>query len=152
MPHIVIEYSANVADLINIDALVAAVHEAALDDGLPALNALRTRAVAREHYRIADGDPAYGFVAVKARIAPGRSDEAMQCFLRCLIDTVDQVLAPRQRGLPVALSAEIQLLDPDLRINRNYVRAQPGEPEAIGAVVTEVMSRLGRALLVDEQG
>ena len=70
MPHIIIEYSANLAELTDIDALVATVHAAALDDGLPALDALRTRAVAREHYRIADGDPAYGFVAVTARIGP----------------------------------------------------------------------------------
>ena len=54
---------ANLAELTDIDALVAAVHQAALDDGLPALDALRTRAAPREHYRIADGDPAYGFVA-----------------------------------------------------------------------------------------
>ena len=33
MPHIIIEHSANVAEVIDIDALVATVHAAALDDG-----------------------------------------------------------------------------------------------------------------------
>ena len=148
MPHIIIEHSSNVADLTDIDALVAAVHEAALDDGLPTLDALRTRAAPRDHYRIADDDPAYGFVAITARIAPGRSDEAMQSFLRCLINTVDEVLEPRRRNLPVALSAEIQLIDTDLRINRNYI-AQ-GEPELIGAVASKVVSRLERVMLADD--
>ncbi len=122
MPHIIIEHSANVADLTDMDALVAAVHQAALDDGLPALDALRTRAVSRQHYRIADGDPAYGFVYLTARIGPGRESESIQRFLNRLIDTVDEMLAPIQPDHPVAISAEVQLIDPTMRINRNHIR------------------------------
>ena len=122
MPHIIIEHSANLAELTDMDALVAAVHQAALDDGLPALDALRTRAAARGHYRIADGDPAYGFVAVTARIGPGREPEEIERFLTRLIDTVDGVLAPLLPANPVALSAEVQMIDPALRVNRNHVR------------------------------
>ena len=122
MPHIIIEHSANVADLTDMAALVAEVHRAALDDGLPALDALRTRAAPRHHYRIADGDPAYGFVYVTARIGPGRDSETIQRFLNRLIDTVDEVLAPLQAEHPVAISAEVQLIDPAMRINRNHIR------------------------------
>ena len=131
MPHIIIEYSANLAELTDIGALVAAVHRAALDDGLPALDALRTRAAPREHYRIADGDPAYGFVAVTARIGPGRDPRAVTRFLTRLIDTADQALAPLLPDHPVALSAEIQMIDPDLRINRNHIRARLTQPDRI---------------------
>ena len=122
MPHIIIEHSANLADLTDIDALVDAVHLAALDDGLPALAGLRTRTAPRDHYRIADGDPAYGFVCVTARIAPGREPEAVQRFLTRLIDTVEGVLEPLQPEHPVAVSAEIHLIDTTMRINRNHVR------------------------------
>ena len=122
MPHIIIEHSANVADLTDMDALVDAVHQAALDDGLPALDALRTRAAPRNHYRIADGDPAYGFVYLTARIGPGREPETVQRFLNRLIDTVDEVLAPLQLDHPVAISAEVQLIDPSMRVNRNHIR------------------------------
>ena len=122
MPHIIIEHSANVAGLTDIDALVAAVHQAALDDGLPALDALRTRAAPRDHYRIADGDPAYGFVYLTARIGPGREPETIQRFLNRLVDTVDEVLAPLRPDHPVAISAEVQLIDPTMRINRNHIR------------------------------
>ena len=124
MPHIIIEHSANLDALTDMDALVAAVHQAALDDGLPALDALRTRTAPRDHYRIADGDPAYGFVYVTARIGPGREPEAVQRFLNRLIDTVDEVLAPIQPDHPVAISAEVQLIDPTLRINRNHIRTR----------------------------
>ena len=122
MPHIIIEHSANLAGLTDIDALVAAVHQAALDDGLPALDALRTRAAPRDHYRIADGDPAYGFVYLTARIGPGREPETIQRFLNRLVDTVDEVLAPLRPDHPVAISAEVQLIDPTMRINRNHIR------------------------------
>ncbi len=122
MPHIIIEHSANVADLTDIDALVLAVHEAALDDGIPSLDALRTRSVPRRHYRIADGNPAFGFVCLTARIGPGREPETVQRFLNRLIDTVDEVLAPLQADHPVAISAEVQLIDPAMRINRNHIR------------------------------
>ena len=122
MPHVTIEYSANVGELANIDALVAAVHTAALADGLPALDALRTRAVARHHYRIADGDASLGFVAITARVGPGRSAGTLRRFLRTLIDAADTHIARLLPEHPVALSAEIRLIDPDLRINRNYVR------------------------------
>ena len=126
MPHIIIEHSANLAELTDIGELVEAVHAAALDDGLPALDALRTRAVSRQHYRIADGDPAYGFVYLTARIGPGREPETIQRFLNRLIDTVDEVLAPLQSDHPVALSAEVQLIEPTMRINRNHIRAHLG--------------------------
>ena len=122
MPHIIIEHSANLAELTDMDALVAAVHRAALDDGLPALDALRTRAAPRDHYRIADGDPAYGFVYVTARIGPGREPEVIERFLTRLMDTVDGALAPLQTEHPVAISAEVQLIDPAMRINRNHIR------------------------------
>ncbi len=151
MPHIIIEHSANLAELIDIDALVSAVHETALDDGLPALDALRTRAAPRDHYRIADGDPAYGFVAITVRIVPGRRYEDMEAFLACLVETVDEVLAPLQSRNPVAISAEIQLIDPDLRINRNHVRAHlAGEPELVGPAGVEVLAGLDRTERPDE--
>ena len=130
MPHIIIEHSANLAELTDIDALVAAVHRTALDDGLPALDALRTRAESRDHYRIADGDPAYGFVYVTARIGPGREPEAIQRFLTRLIDTVDEMLAPLQTHHPVAVSAEVQLIDPTMRINRNHIRTHLAQPDS----------------------
>ena len=128
MPHITIEYSANLGDSHDIDALVDAVHLAALEDGLPALDALRTRAVARHHYRIADGDPTHGFVSIIARIGPGRSAADKHRFMTCLIDTADaQLIGHQNAGSPahaIAFSAEVQEIDAEFRINRNHVRTK----------------------------
>ena len=124
MPHITIEHSANIAELVDVDALVATVHAAALRDGLPALEGLRTRAVARDRYLIADADPSYGFVALTARVGPGRSEAEIERFLKNLADAVDEALVPLWPQHPVALSVEVQLIDPRLRINRNRVRSR----------------------------
>ena len=71
MPHIVVEYSANLDKDLDIRNLVDRVHEAVLASGVFELGAVRTRAERRDVYRVADGDPNNGFVHVDIRIAPG---------------------------------------------------------------------------------
>lgn len=122
MPHVVIEHSGNVAEVCDVQALVDSVHTAALAHPLTPPEALRTRAAGRRHYRIAGGDPRYAFVAVTARIGPGRDDRTKLSFATLLIDTVDAFLETEASDLIVALSCEIQEIDPRHRINRNYIR------------------------------
>lgn len=117
MPHITIEYSDNLR--ADIDALVDAVHGAALADGLASADALRTRAAVRTSFRVATGHPDFAFVAIMARIGPGRSLEARARFLTALLDAAEHQVGV---GQPVAWSAEVQEIDPESRINRNRVR------------------------------
>lgn len=122
MPHITIEHSENLADHHDIDALVDAVHTAALDHGLPELAALRTRAVSRRLYRIASGEPLFGFVAITCRIAPGRDAAAKHSFLEQVLDAAEAQLESEGGPLHIAWSIEITEVDPEFRINRNRVR------------------------------
>lgn len=128
MPHVVVEYSANLAEVCDIQTLVDAVHEAALTHPLPSLDALRTRAAERRHFRIADGDPQYAFVAVTARIGPGRDEQTKHSFATLLIETVDAFVHAEASDLIVALSCEVQEIDHPHRINRNHIR-QHRHPE-----------------------
>ena len=122
MPHITIEHSANVAEHHDIDALVAAVHAAALGHGLAPLAGLRTRAVSRRHYRIATGEPLFGFVAITCRIVSGREAAAKQLFLKQLLDAAEAQLQSEGGPLHVAWSIEVTEIDPVFRINRNQIR------------------------------
>ncbi len=126
MPHITIEHSANVAEHHNIDDLVAAVHSAALENGLPSLPSLRTRAVSRQHYRISTGDSGFGFVAITCRIAPGRDAEAKQSFLKQVLDAAEAQLNSEGCPLHIAWSIEITETNPEFRMNRNRVRDAMG--------------------------
>ena len=72
MPHIVVEYSANLRDRIGLSALLESLHTTALATGVFPLGGTRTRAAERTHYRIADGHPDNGFVHVSMMIGAGR--------------------------------------------------------------------------------
>ncbi len=120
MPHITIEFSANLEADHDITALVDQVHQAALDTGLPPLAGLRTRAVSRTHYRIASGEGSFGFVALIARIGPGRTAEQKKHFITALIDAAQASFDPCDHQ--IAFSVEVQEIDPDYRINRNQIR------------------------------
>ena len=127
MAHITIEYSANLADHHDIEALVDAVHEAAAAHGLTPRDGLRTRAVARTHYRIADGDPHHAFAAIAVRVGPGRDAAARLSFLEAILDAADAHVAATPSPLAVAWSAELTEMDAAFRINRNGVRARIAE-------------------------
>ena len=122
MPHITIEHSANVADHPDVDALVGAVHEAALAHGLPPLAGLRTRAAGREHYRVATGDERFAFVAIHCRAAPGRDAATKRSFIERVLEAAESQLEREGGPLAIAWSIELTEIDPDLRINRNHVR------------------------------
>jgi len=125
MPHITIEFSANTCSTMggptDIDGLVDAVHDAAIGSGLASVDALRTRAVGRNHVAIADRHADNRFIAVIARIGSGRSTEQRKQLADVLIDAVEDFI-----GVEVAsttmLSSEVQEIDSEFRVNRNGVR------------------------------
>lgn len=122
MPHITIEYSANIAEHHDIDALVAAVHAAALDHGLPPADGLRTRAAQRDHYLVADGSPAFAFIAIAIRIGPGRDAATKTDFIETVLNAAETQIDGESGPLAIAWSIELNEIDADFRINRNHVR------------------------------
>jgi len=122
MPHQTIEYSVNLEPELDIDALVTALHETAASiDALP-IGGLRTRAVAREHYRIADGHPDNTFINVFLRIAPGRPFDVRKAAGEKLFQALCDYLEDIYSSTPLAISYEIQELDADLRWKKNNIR------------------------------
>ena len=132
MAHITVEYSANLADHHDIEALVAAVHGAAAAHGLAPLDGLRTRAVERTRYRIADGDPDHAFVAIAVRVGPGRDAAARRSYLEAILAAAEAHVGATPSPLAVAWSAELAEIDAEFRINRNGVRARIAERSAQG--------------------
>lgn len=122
MPHQTIEYSANLEPELDIEALVKVLHETAAGiDALP-IGGLRTRAVAREHYRIADGHPDNTFINVFLRIAPGRPFDVRKAAGEKLFQALCDYLEEIYSSTPLAISYEIQELDADLRWKKNNIR------------------------------
>ena len=124
MPHLTIEYSANLAAAVDIQALVDRLHAAAIETGVFPLGGIRTRAEARQHYRIADGDPAHAFVHVVLRIAAGRDAATRERAGQHVFDALTAMLAPVRDTRGLALSFELQEIAPawSARLNNIHER------------------------------
>ena len=122
MPHQTIEYSANLEAELDITELIRVMHDTAANvEALP-LGGLRTRAVAREYYRIADAHPDNTFINVVLRIAPGRSNEIKKDAGDILFETLSNYLESIYSHTPVAISLEIQELDAEFRWRKSNTR------------------------------
>lgn len=119
MPHIIVEYSVNLQDDLRVSDLVATLHQAALDSGVFPVGGTRTRAVARTAYRVADGDPDNGFVHVSLRIGHGRDLATRQMAAQAVFGALTGFLDPLYQRRPLALSLELQEIDPDTSFRQN---------------------------------
>jgi len=122
MPNLTVEYSRNLAESVDIDALVQTLHETAANIEVLPLGGLRTRAVARDHYRLADGHTDNAFVNLVIRLAPGRSFEVRKSIGETIFAALTNFLEPTFASSPLSLSLEIQELDADLRWKQNNFR------------------------------
>lgn len=122
MPHQIIEYSANLEPSLRLPELIAMLHETAASvDAFP-LAGLRTRAVRRDHYRIADNHAENGFVHVVLRIAHGRPLDVRQAAGKRIFAALCSHLEPIFSSSPLAISFEMQEIDPELRWKQNNLR------------------------------
>jgi 5-carboxymethyl-2-hydroxymuconate isomerase len=128
MPHIVIEYSANLAQKASIPQLIEHLHETAIATGVFPRGGARTRAIRCDDYRIADGVPDNAFVHVCLRIGHGRSLEVRRVAAQAIFDALVETLASVYAQSPLGLSLEVQEIDPELSFKHNslhdYVKAR----------------------------
>ena len=111
MPHITVEYSANLEAQISPRRLVDALHRAALATGVFPLGGLRTRAERRDIYAVADGDPDNAFVAVVARIGEGRDAAIRKRVASALMAALEAETAEAFRSRGLGLTVEVQEID-----------------------------------------
>lgn len=123
MPHLVLEYSANLEPGVDVAALIRAVHEAALETGMFPIGGTRTRAARRDHYRIADGHPDNAFVHLSARIGAGRADEAKRAAGEHIFAALKAALAETFDARPLAISFDMAEIDPALSFKHNNLHA-----------------------------
>ena len=119
MPHLIIEYSANVEDRIALDALLDKLHACALETGVFPLGGLRVRAHRADHYRIADKAVDNGFVHVTALIGHGRALDVQQRAGEQLFAVLTEHLASLYDRSPLAISLNIQEFHPVLNFKKN---------------------------------
>ncbi len=131
MPHLIVEYSANLEAELDIPALMHCIHKAALETGVFPVGGVRTRAARRDIYEIADGHDDNVFIHVQVRIGAGRDKEvrhgAGAHIFKALTGVLDDVFASK----PLGISLEISEIDPDFSFRKNnlhdYLKQRAGE-------------------------
>ncbi len=75
MPHLILEYSANVVDEPDHARLLLELNQALAGTGLFSLSDFKGRAIRHADFAVADGAPDRAFVALDVQVLDGRTDE-----------------------------------------------------------------------------
>lgn len=129
MPHIIVEYSANLQDKICIADLLEALSESVLarrDDAgqrVFPLGGLRARALRYDDYRIADAAADYAFIHVTIRIGAGRSEAIERGTATAAFQAMTGLVAPLLAGQLVALSLDLDRFNEWGTLKANNIHA-----------------------------
>ena len=122
MPHIIIDYSANLEDRLDMAALCNVLKDAAAATGVFPPAGIRVRAHAASHVVIADGDARHGFVDIIVRIAAGRTEEAKGHATDAVFDAARAFTADLMGSAPFMLSLELQEMNAALSRKASSIR------------------------------
>ncbi len=122
MPHLMIDYSANVEPDLDIGALCDTLRDVAASiDAFP-LAGVKVRAVRVDHYAIADGNPEHGFIDISVRIREGRDMETKQNAAQKIFDAANEFVADVMQRRSLALSLELRDIDAALSPKSGSIR------------------------------
>jgi 5-carboxymethyl-2-hydroxymuconate isomerase len=121
MPHVIVEYSANLEDAVDLAALCDGLRRAAIETGLFPMTGIRVRALRCATYAIADGDPRNGFIDIAVRLRGGRDLAARKAAAAQIFAAAEQHLAALFEQRPFALSLEMRDIDPELSPKRSSI-------------------------------
>ncbi len=122
LPHIQIEYSANIEALVDMAMFCDHMRRAAIETGILPMPGIRVRAIKATHVAIADGDPAHGFIDIALRLRGGRPDAAKTAATEQIFATARDFLAPVLATQSMALSFEMRDIDPELSPKTSTIR------------------------------
>jgi 5-carboxymethyl-2-hydroxymuconate isomerase len=121
MPHVMVEYSANLDKSMDVQGLLNALHQAMIDSGHAPLEGIRTRAMRREHYCVADRNPDNAFVHIIVRMREGRPKEAYQKVADMLMAAAEKSLDATLKKHPMQLALEMHEIT-QLTLRRDTIR------------------------------
>ena len=119
MPHVTMEYSANLQTQVDFNGLCHAIHTTGIATGLFELGAVRVRAIKCDHYAIADLLPQNSFIDTSIRIGLGRSQADKERLGEAINTTMNEFLAEQLSQPYFALSIEVREINTPLSWKTN---------------------------------
>lgn len=121
MPHLTIEYSANLEAAGDLPGLCLVLRGALLATGLFEEGAVRIRALPCPHYAVADLLPQNAFAALLLRIGAGRTGEEKQRLGKAVMAAAETHFAALLARPHFALSLDVVENDPALSWKTNAI-------------------------------
>jgi 5-carboxymethyl-2-hydroxymuconate isomerase len=121
MPHFTMDYSANLDQAVDFDALCRVIHAEILKTGLFEIGAVRVRAIRCGAYAITDLLGENAFIDMSFRIGEGRSEEDKRRTGEAIFKAVVQHLDTLFQTPHFALTLEIREIDPTLSWKKNAI-------------------------------
>lgn len=118
MPHLTIEYSANIEDRADIPGLCATMRDAMVVTGIFPLGGIRVRAFPCHTYVVADGTGDCGYLHMICRVGHGRDEATRLAAAETLYAAAEGWLKPRMSHRPFALSLDLDELHPVTSLKR----------------------------------
>jgi len=106
MPQLTLEYTDNLE--FDVQPLLARLHSELVATGAINLKGLKSRAVQRTEYRIADGNPEYAFVHVGLLIREGRPEEVQKDMAERILNVLKETFGARFENDYLSLSVDIK--------------------------------------------
>ena len=108
MPHLVLEYSANVPDRPDMKRVLLDLHEALLAAAPFERKDLKSRAVRHEVFAVADGSEDRAFVALSIAILEGRPDAVKAALSEAALEVLVRAYPELVAGGRGAISVEVR--------------------------------------------
>jgi 5-carboxymethyl-2-hydroxymuconate isomerase len=121
LPHLTLEYSANLDDTADMNGLCRLLLKTLLGTGLFELGAIRVRAVPCEAFAIADGLVQNAFLDANLRMGVGRTQDEKKRVGEALFAALLEFLAPQLAAPYFALSLEVREIDARLSWKKNVI-------------------------------
>lgn len=122
MPHLTVDYSANMEDRVDMPGLCDVLRRAAIETGVLPMAGVRVRAIRADHVSIADGDPQHGYIDIALRLRGGRDLETRKAATAQVFAAAEEFLAPSMARHSIALSFEMRDIDPALSPKSGTIR------------------------------
>ena len=108
MPHLVLEYSANVPDEPDLPSVLLDLHDALVASGLFERKDVKSRAVRHDVFAVADGVEDRAFVALSIAILDGRSDDVKSALSETALEVLVRAYPNLVAGGRGAITVEIR--------------------------------------------
>lgn len=121
MPHLTLEYSDNLE--FDVQPLLVRLHEALAGTGAVALKGLKSRAVRRTDYRLADGNADYAFAHLGMLIREGRPPETQRALAQRAMEVLEAEFGSRYETGYLSLSVDIKEMRDGIAITKHNIPA-----------------------------